>query len=228
MANTNFPQYKKKTSQNQTRSEFLGRPLDGVRQDRSAPKRARAASGQPYTQRRGSVYTPLDKKSDRVKKHTTTGPTVPLTARIEKPVTLEIARIAKEMGKTRSQVVNLLLREAVHQRLHINHATMLAPLIRQAVVRAFQPFLPLLISTAYDVHQTRTLTGNVLAKTVRTKEEMDNIREFSAKTARDNILHRRPQIAELLELVKTSLPALFELEETEEGPSSRPSGGSDV
>ena len=40
------------------------------------------------------------------------------------------------------------------------------------------------------------------AKTVRTKEAMDRIGEFTAKKARDNILHQRPQIDELLEAAK--------------------------
>jgi hypothetical protein len=212
MADTNFPQYTKKTSQNQTRSEFLLRPLYGVRQDRSAPQRERAGSAQPYTVGKATVYTPLDKNSDRVKKQPTRAKSVPITARIEKPVKLEIDRIAKESGKTRSQTIATLLDEAVHRKLHLNHAVMLAPLIREAVIRAFQPLLPLLLSIAYDASQTRYLTGNLLAKQVR-PEELDSIREKTAKKAKHTILHKCPHIAGLVELVKASLPLFSEAEE---------------
>jgi hypothetical protein len=61
---------------------------------------------------------------------------------------------------------------------------------------------------ACETNQTGSLTGNVLAKTVRTKEEMDRIREFTAKKARDNILHQRPQIDEFLEAAKQWFAAL--------------------
>jgi hypothetical protein len=118
---------------------------------------------------------------------------------VERPVSDEIDRIAKESGQTRSHTIATLLEEAVHQRLHVQHAVMLSPLVRKAVAKGFQGLLPLLISIAYDTNQTRSLTGNVLAKTVRTEEEMDRIRELTAKKARQSILHQRPQIEELVD-----------------------------
>jgi len=227
MAANKFPQIQKKTTQKQTGSEFLLRPLQGVGQDRSAPKRARAGSAQPLRVRNGILKDRMDKNSDRLQKQPITGPKVLVAGFVPKPIAQEIDRITKESGKTRSQTIATLLEEAVHQKLHIRHAVMLAPLIREAVVRSFQPLLPLLFSIAYDTHQTRSLAGISLAKSTR-PEEMDDIRVRTAKKARDTILHQRSQIAELAELVKASLPALWEPEAPGETPISRRSGRSEV
>ena len=97
----------------------------------------------------------------------------------------------------------------MHQRLHVQHAVMLSPLVRKAVAKAYQPMLSLLTSIAYDTNQTRNLTGNVLAKMVN-PEDMEQIREKSAKKARDAILHQRPQITELVEAARAWFASLEE------------------
>jgi hypothetical protein len=204
MAINKFPQNSKKTTQKQTRSEFLLRPLQGVGQDRSAPKRARAASPQPLTLRNGTVNSPLDKNSDRVQKNSIGRHTIMIGARVPKPIAQEVDRIAKETGKTRSQATAILLEEAVHQKLHLNHAVMLAPLVREMVTRSFQPLLPLILNVAYDISQARHITGIALSKMTR-PEEMETIREKTAKKARETVLHHRPELAELIELTKTSI-----------------------
>lgn len=120
---------------------------------------------------------------------------------VERPVSWEIDRIAEEWGQTRSHTIATLLKEAVNQRLHVHHAVMLSPLVRKAVLKAIQGLLPFLISIAYDANQTRNLTGNLLARTIR-PEEMERVREKTAKKARESILHQRPQLEELVEAAK--------------------------
>jgi hypothetical protein len=120
---------------------------------------------------------------------------------VERPVSWEINRLAKESGQTRSHTIATLLKEAVNQRLHVHHAVMLSPLVRKAVLKAIQGLLPFLISIAYDANQTRNLTGNLLGRTLR-PEEMDRIRERTAKKAKHSILHHRPQIEELVDDAK--------------------------
>jgi hypothetical protein len=133
---------------------------------------------------------------------------------VERPVSDEIDRIANESGQTRSHTIATLMKEAVHQRLHIQHAVMLSPLVRKSVVKGIQGLLPLLIAIAYDTHQTRSLTGIALAKEIRS-EEMEDIRERTAKQARKSILHQRPQIAELVDIAKDWFTTLEEGEEAE-------------
>jgi hypothetical protein len=141
------------------------------------------------------------------KKHSTSRQTVQAIGWVKRPISDEINRIAKDNGQYRSRVIATLLEEAVHQRLHVQHAVMLTPPVRKAVVTAFQPWLPFLISIAYDTNQTRALTGNVLANTLR-PEEMERIRERTAKKARESILHQRPQIEELVEAAHNWFAAL--------------------
>ena len=120
---------------------------------------------------------------------------------VERPISDEIDRIAKESGQTRSRIIATLLTEAVHQKLHIHHAVMLSPLVRKAVVKGYQGLLPLLLSIAYDSHQTRHLVGNLLARNV-SPSDLDKIREKTEKKARDNILHQRPEIEDLVDIAK--------------------------
>jgi hypothetical protein len=141
----------------------------------------------------------VDINSDRVKKHSTKRQTVQAIGWVKRPISDEIDRIAAHSDLKRSRTIATLLEEAVHQRLHIQHAVMLSPLVRKAVLRAIQGLLPLLIQIAYDTNQTRNLTGNVLAKNVR-PEELERIRDLTAKKARESILHQRPQIEELVEV----------------------------
>ena len=207
MALTGNPQKKTERQQKQLRSEFQLRPIFGVRQDRSGSHRDRTASSQAYHIADAARADRLDKNSDRVQKQDDTRTTVPATGWVERPVSWEIDRIAKESGQTRSHTIATLLKEAVHQRLHVQHAVMLSPLVRKSVVKGIQGLLPLLIAIAYDTHQTRTIAGVTLAKQV-SAEEMDDIRERSAKQARNSILHQRSQIAELVEIAKGWFAAL--------------------
>jgi hypothetical protein len=201
MADKKDPQNNAKRLQKLTRSEFRERPLYGVWQDSNAHPRVRAASPQALTLHKGSVTRALNINSDRSKKHSTNRRTLIAAGWVEKPISQEIDRIATESGLTRSRTIATLLNEAVHQRLHIHHAVMLSPLVRKAVLKAIQGLLPFLISIAYDANQTRNLTGNLLAHTVR-PEEMERIREKTAKKARESILHQRPQLEELVEAAK--------------------------
>ena len=217
MADKKDPQNNAKRLQRLTRSEFEERPLYGVWQDSNAHPRVRAALPQALTLRKGSVTRALNINSDRVQKHSTKRRTILAAGWVEKPVSWEIDRIARESGQTRSHTIATLLKEAVHQQLHIQHAVMLSPLVRKAVQRAIQGLLPLLISIAYDANQTRHLTGNVLAKSAN-PEEMERIRERTAKKARESILHQRPQIEELVDIAS----AWFATLENEGGGEAEP------
>src|SRR5918911_1991587 len=159
MALTGNPQKKTDRQQKQKRSKFKRRSIEDVRQDRSGSPRDRTASSQAYHIPDAARADRLDKNSDRVQKQDDTRPTVLATGWVERPVSWEIDRIAKESGQTRSHTIATLLKEAVHQRLHIQHAVMLAPLVRKSVVKGITGLLPLLIAIAYDTHQTRTIAG---------------------------------------------------------------------
>src|ERR1700731_905394 len=141
MANTTSPQLEENRLQKKERSGFILRPLQGVRQDRNARLRVRIASAQAYRAEKGTRSRPLNINSDRSKKHSTKRQTVPAMGWVERPVSSEIDRIAKEWGQTRSHTIATLLKEAVNQRLHVHHAVMLSPLVRKSVLKAIQGLL---------------------------------------------------------------------------------------
>jgi hypothetical protein len=213
MLNTSLPQNNGKEPQNQTRSEFEGRLFQRVRQDKRGIPSARTASPQASRIRDTWRARPLDTNSDRVQKSTSTGPAVQACGWVKQPISDEINRIAQHYGQTRSGTIATLLEEAVHQRLHIQHAVMLSPLVRKSVIKAIQGLLPLLISIAYDSHQTRHLTGNVLAKTV-SEDDLDRIREKTEELARKSILYQRTQIEDLVDVAKQWFVNLEREEET--------------
>jgi hypothetical protein len=198
---TGNPQTLKERLQKQTRSEFKQRSLYEVRQDSNAPLRERAASAQAYPADMPARTRQLNKNSDRSKKHSTKRKTEPAMGWVERPISQEIDRIAKESGLSRSRTIATLLTEAVHQKLHIQHAVMLSPLVRKSVAKGNQGLLPLLLSIAYDSHQTRHLVGNLLARNV-SPSDLGIIREKTEKLARNNILHQRPEIEDLVEIAK--------------------------
>src|SRR4051812_36093379 len=106
------PQFSGDILVNQTRSELQRRQLGWVRQDNSAPTRARMATGQPSPVRSLLRSQQGKGNSDRSKKHSTSRQTVPATTWLKKPISEEIDRIAADSGLTRSKTIATLVEEA--------------------------------------------------------------------------------------------------------------------
>ena len=125
---------------------------------------------------------------------------------MKKPISAELDRIAREEGVTRSRVIATLLEEAVHQRLHVQHAVLLQPIIEQAIAKQLQKdrarFAALLVRIAFDANTTRHLVGNILGRQDGvTPEALDRIRDWCTRKAKDSITSRSPQIEELITAV---------------------------
>jgi hypothetical protein len=129
---------------------------------------------------------------------------------LEKPISAEINRIAKHHGLTRSRTIATLVTEAVHQKLHIQHAVLLKPTITQAIAeerrRDRGRFAGLLAWIATEAGQTRYLVTNVLARIGRkeeiTAETLNTIVDKSKRKARANIISRDPEMEELIAAVE--------------------------
>jgi hypothetical protein len=152
----------------------------------------------------------MDTKSDRAKKRSTSRQTEPATTWLKKPISAEINRIAKHHGLTRSRTIATLLEEAVHQKLHIQHAVLLKPTITQAIAeerrRDRGRFAGLLAWIAVQTIQTRYLSTNILARLGRkeeiTAETLNSIVDKSKRKARANIISRDPEMEELITAVE--------------------------
>ncbi len=130
-----------------------------------------------------------------------------VTAWVKPGVKAELERIAAEQGLSVSATSAAFLEEAVHQKLHTQHAVLLQPIIEQAIRQQMQGISArlawLLVRVAYDAGQTRSLVTNILGRqpTV-TPEMLKTILEQSGKAAKGNITRRTPQMVELMEALE--------------------------
>jgi len=133
--------------------------------------------------------------------------TVQVSSWVKPPVKAELQRIAETEGLSVSQTCATLLEEAIRQKLHIQHAVLLQPIIEQAIrtqMRSISTRLAwLLVRVAYDAGQIRGVVTNILGRQPgMTPELLKDILDGSSKTAKGNITRRTPQLVELIEAVE--------------------------
>jgi hypothetical protein len=131
---------------------------------------------------------------------------------VTRPISDEIDRLAEQAGLTRSRTIATLLEEAVHQRLHVQHAVLLRPAIQEVFAAERRKdrarFAALLVRIAFDANTTRHLVGNILGRQPGvTPEQLNRIRDWSTRKAKDSLTARTPQIDELITAVEHWLAA---------------------
>jgi hypothetical protein len=115
----------------------------------------------------------------------------------------ELQRLAEQDRLSLSTTAGALLTQAVRQNLHEQHATLLQPIIEQAirdqVSRMSTRLALLLVRVAFDVGQTRRLVTNILGRSPGVSPDMlDEILDASSAGARNDVLRRSPQLAGLM------------------------------
>ena len=130
-----------------------------------------------------------------------------MTIWVEREVKAEVDRIASQEGLSVSATGAAFLREAVRQKLHVQHAVLLQPIIEQAIRRQMGTLSTrlawLLVRVAFDAGQTRSLVTNILGRQAGVSPEvLKTILAGSGKSAKANITRRTPQMAELIEAVE--------------------------
>jgi hypothetical protein len=130
-----------------------------------------------------------------------------VTIWVEREVKAEVDRLARQEGLSVSATGAAFLREAVRQKLHVQHAVLLQPIIEQAIRRQMGALSTrlawLLVRVAFDAGQTRSLVTNILGRQAGVSPEvLKTILAGSGKSAKANITRRTPQMAELIEAVE--------------------------
>jgi hypothetical protein len=130
-----------------------------------------------------------------------------VTIWVEREVKAEVDRIARQEGLSVSATGAAFLREAVRQKLHIQHAVLLQPIIEQAIRRQMGTLSTrlawLLVRVAFDAGQTRSLVTNILGRQAGVSPDvLKTILAGSGRSAKANITRRTPQMAELIEAVE--------------------------
>jgi hypothetical protein len=200
------PQLEEERPQRPERSDFKRRSFYSVRQDNNAPRRLRVASGQALTLIKRGVTRRMDTNSDRGKKHSAKRRTVLAAGWVSHPISEEIDRIARDTGFTRSHIIAVLLEEAVHQKLHVQHAVMLGPIIQQALAKEQEKdrkrMAELLVQNTVLTRQILYLVTHLLSRIGSTHpltaEQIYNALDWSKQKARENTFKHSPQTEALI------------------------------
>jgi hypothetical protein len=220
------PQLAEESPQRPERPDFKRRSVYSVRQDNNAPGRVSIASGQALTLAKGGVTRRLDTNSDRGKKRSTKRRTVLAAGWVSHPISEEINRIAKDTGLTRSHTIAVLLEEAVHQKLHIQHAMLLGPIIQQALAKEREKdrrrMGQLLVQNTVLTRQLLYLVTNLITRIGSTRpptaERLHKILDWSKEKARENTFTRGEETEALIDAVGVWL-------DWEQGRRDRAEGG---
>src|SRR3954471_20449723 len=181
----------------------------------AAPNRPRMATGQPY-QVTALLRSQQGKgNSDRSQKHSTKRRTVPITTWVKGAIRDEIDRIALDGGIHRSSVAATLLEEAVHQKLHIQHAILLGPIIQQAIAEEREKdrkrIAGLLVQNTVLTGQVKYLLTNLLGRSGSaqkvTAEDLYKILDWSKRKARETVIRRGIHTEKLLAAIGEWLDA---------------------
>ena len=136
--------------------------------------------------------------------HSRTRQTVQVSAWVKPAIKAELQRLASQDGLSLSQTCAALLAEAIRQKLHIQHAVLLQPIIettiRNEVRRNFSRFVLLLMRIAFEEGQTRRMVTNILGRQPGvTPALLEHILDASSREAKKTIFLKTPQIASLIE-----------------------------
>src|SRR5690349_877641 len=209
MATKVSPQLAEESPQRPERSDIKRRSVYSVRQDNNAPGRVSVASDHALTLVKGGVTRRLDTNPDRGKKRSTKRRTVLAAGWVERPISEEIDRIAEDTGLTRSHTIAVLLEEAVHQELHMQHAVMLGPIIQKALAKERDTdrrrMGQLLVQNTVLTRQLLYLVTNLITRIGSTNpptaERLHKILDWSKEKARENTFIHSEETEALIEAV---------------------------
>ena len=135
--------------------------------------------------------------------------TVQVSAWVKPEVKAELMRLASQEGLSLSQTCASLLAEAIRQRLHIQHAVLLQPIIEQAIrkqMRLVTTRLALLLARgAYESGQTKRLMVHLLKHSRVNQVVLKAMLEDASRGARTSLLRKTPQLETVLSAVEAWL-----------------------
>jgi hypothetical protein len=142
------------------------------------------------------------------RKHSNKRQLVQLTIWLTPPVKSEIQRIARMEGLSVSQTGRAGLEEWVRQKLHIQHAVLLQPIIettiRQELRSMVKKLVIFLTRNAYETGWTRRIASNILKYQpgMMSEEQLNTILDRSCMDARKYIFRKTPETHELHEAIE--------------------------
>ncbi len=145
----------------------------------------------------------------QTRRHSRTRQTVQVSAWVNPAIKGELKRLASQEGLSLSQTCASLLAEAIRQRLHIQHAVLLQPIIEQAIrkqMRLVTTRLALLLARgAYESGQTKRLMVHLLKHSRVNQVVLKAMLEDASRGARTSLLRKTPQLETVLSAVEAWL-----------------------
>ncbi len=142
------------------------------------------------------------------RKHSQKRQMVQLTIWLTPSVKAEIQRIAAKEGLSVSSVGRAGLEEWVRQKLHLQHAVLLQPIIETAIRQELKGILKKLVvflsRNAYEAGWTRRLASNILKYQpgILNEEKLNTILDRSSSDARKYVFRKTPETNELNEAIE--------------------------
>jgi len=134
--------------------------------------------------------------------HSQTRQTVQVSAWVNPAIKGELKRIASQEGLSLSQTCAALLAEAIRQKLSVQHAVLLQPIIEQAIrkqMRSVTTRLALLLARgAYESGQTKRLMVHLLKHSRVNQVVLKAMLEDASRGARTSLLRKTPQLETVL------------------------------
>jgi hypothetical protein len=204
MRNNIQAQSSRNVFQHQSHPSALQRPHGGVRQDKYASERVRAASRQPVPVAKSISTHQLRTKNIRSKnRNVPKRQTVLVGAWVKPRVKEELQRIADTEGLTISSVSATLLERSLQQNIDMQYGELLEPIIRQEIRRQMRTYSSrialLLVRVAFASEQTRNIVTNILARQPGVKPDiLDHILDSSSDAAKSKITAKTPQLESII------------------------------
>lgn len=136
-------------------------------------------------------------------KRSTKRKTVQVVGWIAPQLKAELERIADQEKLSLSRTVASILEEGVRQKLHIQHAILLQPIIETTISREISRtsnrLAALLVMAVFASEQTRGIITNLLNRQPgMTPTILDHILDGSRKTATRNLTRHSPQLEKIM------------------------------
>src|SRR3954468_14070388 len=140
MADTRFPQSKKKDSTNKTRSEFLKSAYEDVWQDTYAVRGVRSGSAQAVRIGKPPRTHALSKNLDRVQKRVASRNTAIAASHVPQPISMLIDQRTREWDVTRSRAILRLIELGLEKLILQANTNLLVAAVKEVLVQECRRF----------------------------------------------------------------------------------------
>ena len=141
-------------------------------------------------------------KNPHTGKHSSKRQTVQVASWVKPSIRAELQRLAEKEGLSVSKVSAALLEEAIRQKLHIQHAVLLQPIIEQTIskhMRSRDNRLAFLLARgAFESGMTKALAVFLLKQAGVDQERLKAMLDECSRKARTTLLKRTPQLETVL------------------------------